>query len=88
MKLGPPSPEVVAQERREALDAVRRIMANQGLLLASADNPLGLPLNANGQVPTLRIMAPEGEGIEVRDTQCTNFCRFLGSQEGYVQAFN
>ena len=47
MKLGPPSPEVVAQERWEALDTVRRTMANLGLPLASIDNLLSLPLNAD-----------------------------------------
>ena len=88
MKLGPPSPEVVAQERWEALDTVRRTMAHPGLPLASDNNPLGLPLDADGQVPTLRITAPEGEGVKARNTQCTSFCEFLNSQEGYVQAFN
>ena len=80
MKLGPPSPEVAAQERQEALDAVRRAMANQELPLASTNKPLGLPPNYDRQVATLRITALEGEEHDVRNTQCMNFCRFLVSQ--------
>ena len=34
------------------------------------------------------VTALEGEERDVRNTQCANFCRFLSSQAGYVQAFN
>ena len=36
----------------------------------------------------LRIIAPEGEGVEARNALCDRFCNFLASQEGYMQAFN
>ena len=86
--MGPASPDVAAQERREALDAVRRAMVNQGLPVAGTDNPLGLPLDNDRRVPALRVTALEGGEHDVRNTQCTNFCRFLSSQDGYIQAFN
>ena len=63
---------MAAQERQEALDAVRRAMANQELPLASTDNPLGLPPNDDRQVPSLRVMALEGEERDMRNTQCAN----------------
>ena len=63
-------------------------MANPGAPLANDDNLLGLPLDADGQAPMLRITAPEGEGVEARNALCERFCDFLASQEGYVQAFN
>ena len=39
-------------------------------------------------MPTLMITAPEGEGVEARNTLCMSFFEFLNSQEGYVQAFS
>ena len=47
-KLGPPLPNVIAQERREVIDAVRRAMAHPGVPTTNEDNPLGLPLDADG----------------------------------------
>ena len=47
-KLDPPSLKVVAQGRREALEAVKRAMVNQRVPGANMDNPLGLPLNTEG----------------------------------------
>ena len=63
-------------------------MENPGLPLATTNNPLGLQPNAQGQVPTLIVVEPEGEGRYVRLNQCTDFFRFLDGQEGYIQAFN
>ena len=56
--------------------------------MASVDNPLGLPLNNNGRAPALRVMVLKGGECDPRITQCVNFCRFLGSHDRYVQAFN
>ena len=46
---------MVKQRRREALDAIRSAIAQPGDPVVSDDNSLGLPLDANGQVPTLRL---------------------------------
>ena len=79
---------LVKQGRREALDTVRRAVAQPGDPVVSDDNPLGLPLDANGQVPTLKLVTlQENRGLE-RHVQCNDFCRFLANREEYVQAFN
>ena len=88
MKMEPPMAHVVKQGRRDALDAVRRAVAQPGDPVVSDDNPLGLPLDANGQVPTLRLVTLQGNGDLERRVQCNDFCRFLANREEYVQAFN
>ena len=87
-KVAPMSPGVIAQKRQEVIDTIRRAMAYSGVPSASDDNQLSLPLDADRRAPTLRITAPEGEGVKARNTQCISFCEFLNSQEGYMQAFN
>ena len=47
-QLEPPTLELAAQDRREAIEAVRRAMVNQGVPVASVDTPLGLPLDKDG----------------------------------------
>ena len=43
------------------LNAVRRTVAPPGDPLASDSNPLGLPLDANGQATTLRLVTIQGD---------------------------
>ena len=87
-KLEPPPADVIEQERRKAIDTVRRAMAQPGVPMANKDNLLGLPLGADGQAPTLKIVALEGEGAKVRRVLCKRFCNFLATWEEYVQVFN
>ena len=63
-------------------------MVNQRVPVASADNPLGLPLDNDRQASALKVMALDGEEHPARITQCTAFFTFLGSLDRYVQAFN
>ena len=63
-------------------------MANQGLPLANANNPLGLQPNDEGRVPALMVVELEEQEHDVRLTQSANFCRFLDDLEGYIQASN
>ena len=88
MKIESPPDDVIEQERREALDTVRRAMAQPGVPVVSDNNPLGLLLDANGQAPTLRIVTPEGEGVQARQILCNRFCQFLANREEYLLAFN
>ena len=81
MKIESPPDDVIEQERREALNTVRRAVAQPGVPVANEDNPLGLPLGADGQAPTLRIVAPEGEGAQARRVLCERFCKFLATRE-------
>ena len=41
-------------------------MANPGLPLVAANNPLGFQPNAEGQVPALMVVELEGEGRDAR----------------------
>ena len=59
----PPPADGIEQGRREALNTVRRVMAQPGDPVIDNNNPLGLPLDANGQAPMLRIVTPQGEGV-------------------------
>ena len=56
MKMEPPLADMIEQGRWEALDAVRRAVAQPGDPVVDNDNPLGLPLDANGRAPTLRLV--------------------------------
>ena len=87
-KLEPPPADLIQQERRKAIDTVRRAMAQPGVPMANKDNPLGLPLGADGQAPTLKIVALEGEGAKARRVLSKRFCNFLATREEYVQVFN
>ena len=60
----PPLAYVVEQGRWKALDAVRRAVAQPGDPVVSDNNPLGLPLDENGQVPTLRLATLQGKGAQ------------------------
>ena len=48
-----PSPDQVTQGQREAVDAVRRVMAN--LPPVSGENPLELPVDGEEQVPSITV---------------------------------
>ena len=74
--------DMIEQGRREALNAVRRTMANQGLPMAAADNLLGFPPDAQGQVPALAIRKLERDECDVRLNQCAAFCRFWTAKVG------
>ena len=63
-------------------------MAQPGVPMANKDNLLGLPLGADGQAPTLKIVALEGEGAKVRRVLGKRFCNSLATWEEYVQVFN
>ena len=54
---------MVEQGRQDALDAVRRAVASPRNPVASDDNPLGLPLDADGQAATLRL-------VTIKETKC------------------
>ena len=88
MKMEPLPANMIEQGRREALNAVRRAIAQQGDPVVNNDNPLGLPLDENGRAPTLRIVRlPQNEAQE-RIIWCNNLCQFLANREEYVKAFN
>ena len=59
-----PLPNQVAQGQREAIDTVRRVMAN--LPPVSGENPLGLPLDGEGQVPSINVQEIPGEDRQAR----------------------
>ena len=59
-KMEPPPDDIIEQEKREALDAVRRAVAQPGVPVVSDNNPLGLPLDANSRAPRLRIVTLPG----------------------------
>ena len=50
-----PSPAQAARGQQEAIDTVRRIMANNQPPLALVENPLGLPLDEQGQAPSIAV---------------------------------
>ena len=51
-------------------------------------NPLGLPLDSNGQAPTLRLFTIQGDKVRERRMWCNAFCTFLANRPEYEQAFN
>ena len=79
-------PDQVAQGQREAVDAVRRVMAN--LPPVPRENPLGLPLDREGQVPSSNIQEIPGEERQARFDRGNQFCRYLNGREGWVAAFD
>ena len=56
--------------------------------MVSDSNPLGLPLDANGQATTLRLVTIQGDEVRERRIRCNAFCAFLANRPEYVQAFN
>ena len=83
-----PPAHMIEQGRQEALDAIRRTVAPLGDPVASNSNPLGLPLDANGQATTLRLVTIQGDEVRERRIRCNAFCMFLANRLEYVQAFN
>ena len=83
-----PLAQVIEQERQAVIDVVRRTVAPQGDPMVSDSNPLGLPLDSNGQAPTLRLVTIQGDEVRERRMQCNAFCTFLANRPEYVQAFN
>ena len=80
----PPSTDIYI---KEALEFSRRAMADPGLLMATANNPLGLLANDQGRLPEFRVVNIRGEGQEARFDLCARFCDFLNDQEYYIQKF-
>ena len=74
------SPDQVAQGQREALDAVRRVMAN--LPPVSEENPLGLPLDRDDPVPSINMQEIPGEDREARFDRGNQFYRYLDGRDG------
>ena len=81
-----PSPDQVTQGQREAVDAVRRVMAN--LPPVSGENLLGLPLNGEGQVPSISMQEIPEEERQARFDRGNQFCRYLNKRDGWVAAFD
>ena len=63
LKAGP-LPDQVVQGQREAVDTVRRVMAN--LPPVSWEIPLGLPLDGEGKVPSINMQEIPGEERQAR----------------------
>ena len=82
------SAQVIEQERQAVIDVVRTLVTPQGDPMVSDSNPLGLPLDTNGQAPTLRLVTIQGDEVRERRIQCNAFCAFLANRPEYVQAFN
>ena len=57
-------PEQVARGQREAVEAVRRVMAN--LPPVSGENPLGLPLDGERQISSFTVEEIPGEDKKAR----------------------
>ena len=71
-------------ERREAIDAVRRVMMATNLPLASPENPLGLEPGADGTIPALTVDTLEGDAREPRLRSGTTFVEFLNGNDGFI----
>ena len=74
VKMEPPPAYVVEQGRQEALDTVRRHMAQPGDPVVYDDNPLRLPLDENGRAPKLKIVTIPGDEAPERIARCNNLC--------------
>ena len=83
-----PSDHVIERERQAVIDVVRRTVTPQGDPVVSDSNPLGLPMDANGQAPTLRLVTIQGDEVRERCIWCNALCVFLANRPEYVQAFN
>ena len=79
-------PAQVARGQREAAEAVRWVMAN--LPPVSGENPLVLPLDGEGQVPSIIVEEIPGEDRQARFNQENRFCEYLVGRTGRVAAFN
>ena len=74
-------PDQVAKGHREAMDTIRRVMAN--LPLVSGENPMGLPLDEEGQVRSINMQKISGEERQARFDRGNQFCRYL---DGWMAA--
>ena len=81
-----PSPEQAARGQREALEAVRRVMAN--LPPVSGENPLGLPLDGQGRALSINVKGIPGEERQARFDRGNRFCAYLNRRDGWVAAFD
>ena len=81
-----PSKDQVVQGQREAVDTVRRVMAN--LPPVSGENPMRLPLDGEGQAPSINVEEIPEEERQARFDRGNQFCRYLNGREGWVAAFD
>ena len=79
-------PDQVAQGQTEALDAVRRVMAN--LPPVSGENSLGLPIDREGRAPSIKVEEILGEERQARLERGNQFCRYLAGRAEWVAAFD
>ena len=79
-------PEKVARGYREAVDTVRQVMAS--LPPVSGENPLGLPLDREGQAPSINVEEIPGEERQARFDRGNQFCRYLNGRDGWVAAYD
>ena len=76
----------MARGQREAVEAVRRDIANRPPV--SGENPLGLPLDREGQVPSIAVEEIPGEDRQARFNQENRFCEYLAGRNVWVAAFD
>ena len=81
-----PFPKQVASGQREALETVRRVMAN--LPPVSGENPLGLLLDGEGRAPSINVEEILGKERQARLEQGNQFCRYLDRRAEWVAAFD
>ena len=56
--------------------------------LASVENPLGLPLDEQGQAPSIAVEDLPEEGRQARLEQGTRFREYLNGRDLWIAAFN
>ena len=73
MEVGP-FPEQAASGQREALETVRRVIANLPLVY-------GLPLDGEGRAPSINVEEILGEERQARLDRGNQFCRYLDGRD-------
>ena len=83
-----PPAHIVEQGKREAIEAVQRMIAHSGSPVVRDNNPFGLPQEKDRRSTKLRVLSLQGGEGRERHIRYNAFCTYLANKPELVQAFN
>ena len=86
MMASPPA-HIIAEGKREAIEAVRKVTTHSRAHMVRDHNSAGLPRGKEGRSIELRVVSLQGEEGRDRHIRCNTFCTYLANQPELVQAF-
>ena len=83
-----PPAHIIAEGKREAIEAVQKVTPHSGAHMVRNHNPTGLSQGKEGKPLELKVVSIQGEEEQDRHIRCNTFCTYLANQPELVQAFN